>query len=222
MNYCQGTSPDDKQTMCLICQTEYNIQLQSENIVKIIDCNHIYHAECINEWFKYNEACPICRKYLGNKSESPSLFQYILLYLSLQYPTHEDTSQLHTYTSQSLSNSAFTCVFLNILLERYKTAAEYNSIKPLILQLKSNLIIDNESLPSDINASSRTAIIREIKHRQTLMRSLLVQWLWSEADPYHTDDPPELPHGRALYSHPYLQSWRRKIETAIIPHLSSH
>lgn len=211
MNYCEETQPDDKQSTCLICHNDYNEESSEKSLIKIIDCSHIYHKVCIEEWFKYNKACPVCRKQLGVASEAPNLLQYILLFLSLQYPMHDENSS----QSLSLSNVAFTCVFLNILLERYKKAADYNAIKIHIQELKLSLCVENEMLANDVNLSSRTAIIREIKHRQILMRCLLVQWLWSEADPYHMQEPPELPHGRALYSHPYLQNWRRKIETAM-------
>ena len=217
MNYCQTTGLDEKQETCLICQTDFNVSFQS-NLSKIIDCNHIYHSNCIEEWFKYNESCPICRKNLG-QSLQPNMFQFILLYLSLQnlhpHPQQENDVILHTYESQTLASTAFVCVFLSILLERYKTAGEYNQVKPLILEVKSSLSVENELLPSTVNISSRTAIIREIKHRQTLMRCQLLQWLWTASDPYHLQEPPELPHGRALYQHPYLQTWRRKIETTI-------
>jgi hypothetical protein len=227
MNHCQITTPDEKQETCLICQIDFNTTSPSNtcnasNLSKIIDCNHIYHSECIEEWFKYNQSCPICRKNLG-KSLQPSLFQFILLYLSLQsphpyphqHPQQENDGGLHTYESGSLASTAFVCVFLSILLERYTTAAEYNQAKYRILELRSSLSVENELLPSTVNISSRTAIIREIKHRQTLMRCQLLQWLWATSDPYHLQEPPELPHGRALYGHPYLQTWRINIERAI-------
>lgn len=214
MNYCKVTKPDEKQETCLICQTDFNTS-PTTTLSKIIDCSHIYHELCINEWFKYNESCPICRKKLG-QSTQPNLLQLILLFLSLQNqePQH-DNDFLHTYESQSLASTAFICVFLSILLERYKTAGEYNEVKHLIMHQVSSLSVENERLPSTVNISSRTAIIREIKHRQVLMRCQLLQWLWSTSDPYHLQEPPELPHGRDLYQHPYLQAWKRKIEFAI-------
>jgi hypothetical protein len=215
MNYCQTTGLDEKQETCLICQIDFNTNSQS-NLSKIIDCNHIYHSNCIEEWFKYNKSCPICRKNLG-QSLQPTFFQFILLYLSLQstHPQQENEEFLHAYESHTLASTAFVCVFLSILLERYKTAGEYNQIKHTVFEIKNTLIVDNEMIPSTVNISSRTAIIREIKHRQTLMRCQLLQWLWAASDPYHLQEPPELPHGRALYQHPYLQEWKRKIQTSM-------
>ena len=27
-----------------------------------LKCGHIFHTECINEWFKNHKSCPNCRK----------------------------------------------------------------------------------------------------------------------------------------------------------------
>ncbi|MBA0761379.1 hypothetical protein Gotri_024033, partial [Gossypium trilobum] len=35
--------------------------LAKETIRTIPDCNHYFHANCIDEWFKLNAACPVCR-----------------------------------------------------------------------------------------------------------------------------------------------------------------
>ncbi len=43
---------------CIICLSEFKIG-QS---VKVLDCNHMYHNECINEWYKRKKVCPICDK----------------------------------------------------------------------------------------------------------------------------------------------------------------
>jgi hypothetical protein len=216
MDYCQATQPDNKQPTCLICHTDYIEESPEKSLIKIIDCSHIYHTVCIEEWFKYNESCPLCRRQLGvTTREGPNLLQYILLFLSLQYAPQENDESLYAYGSYTLSNTAFTCVFLSILLERYKTAAEYNAMKNNITTFKTSMCINGEYLPADVNISSRTAIVREIKQRQILLRSQLIQWIWTEIDAHHLSDPPELPHGRELYSHPYLQAWKRQIESAL-------
>lgn len=40
---------------CVICMTG-----ETEGLVKL-DCNHIYHRNCINRWIEENTTCPICR-----------------------------------------------------------------------------------------------------------------------------------------------------------------
>ncbi|KAA3457039.1 Zinc finger, RING-type [Gossypium australe] len=44
---------------CSICLSEYQAK---ETIRTIPDCNHYFHASCIDEWLKLNAACPVCRR----------------------------------------------------------------------------------------------------------------------------------------------------------------
>jgi len=30
--------------------------------VKVLDCMHSYHSECIDTWLKKNTTCPVCKK----------------------------------------------------------------------------------------------------------------------------------------------------------------
>lgn len=43
---------------CIICQDFFNINTN----VKILDCEHCFHPECIDKWLKkFSNLCPICR-----------------------------------------------------------------------------------------------------------------------------------------------------------------
>nr|GME00498.1 putative RING-H2 finger protein ATL21A [Ipomoea batatas] len=51
--------PKPNGNTCPICLSEY----QSEEILRSIpDCNHYFHANCIDEWLGLNATCPLCRK----------------------------------------------------------------------------------------------------------------------------------------------------------------
>ncbi|KAG4154943.1 hypothetical protein ERO13_D03G083140v2 [Gossypium hirsutum] len=50
--------PRPNDNTCSICLSEYQAK---ETIRTIPDCNHYFHANCIDEWFKLNAACPVCR-----------------------------------------------------------------------------------------------------------------------------------------------------------------
>ncbi|XVE64689.1 hypothetical protein DITRI_Ditri07aG0121300 [Diplodiscus trichospermus] len=54
---CRLPRPNDN--TCSICLSEYQAK---ERIKTIPDCDHYFHADCIDEWLKLNAACPICRK----------------------------------------------------------------------------------------------------------------------------------------------------------------
>lgn len=42
---------------CIICQYEFK---ESDNI-KILECHHIFHIECLDEWLKIQKICPFCK-----------------------------------------------------------------------------------------------------------------------------------------------------------------
>jgi hypothetical protein len=42
---------------CTIC-------LEEPEDCSQLKCGHIYHKECINEWFKKKKTCPNCRKIM--------------------------------------------------------------------------------------------------------------------------------------------------------------
>lgn len=43
---------------CTICLDEFVI----DDDLKLLDCGHSFHIECIDDWFKRNISCPICRQ----------------------------------------------------------------------------------------------------------------------------------------------------------------
>lgn len=43
-------------TECAICQEAMN-----GNATRITHCNHIYHRNCIEQWFTMSPRCPVCR-----------------------------------------------------------------------------------------------------------------------------------------------------------------
>lgn len=45
---------------CVICLDVFK---KDEKISKL-DCNHIYHTECIKSWFTNNLSCPMCRRII--------------------------------------------------------------------------------------------------------------------------------------------------------------
>jgi hypothetical protein len=43
---------------CPICQESYN---STDEVVRLRNCNHIYHRSCANIWYGRSVFCPICR-----------------------------------------------------------------------------------------------------------------------------------------------------------------
>lgn len=47
---------------CIICFSKLDIKKE------ILQCGHCFHKKCINNWFKKQRTCPICRKYYHKKT----------------------------------------------------------------------------------------------------------------------------------------------------------
>lgn len=49
---------------CCICKDEFEIDSE----VTTLECGHLLHSKCIEEWAKYQAKCPICRNELKIKN----------------------------------------------------------------------------------------------------------------------------------------------------------
>jgi hypothetical protein len=47
---------EDTKDLCSICQS------LAKGVVRSLKCNHIFHKECIDKWFKRSVHCPNCKK----------------------------------------------------------------------------------------------------------------------------------------------------------------
>ena len=43
---------------CAICLETFE---EDENIIQL-NCNHIFHLQCIDDWLQIQENCPVCRR----------------------------------------------------------------------------------------------------------------------------------------------------------------
>lgn len=41
---------------CIICKESF----ENDTIVKMLRCRHIFHTNCIDQWFKVKKTCPLC------------------------------------------------------------------------------------------------------------------------------------------------------------------
>ena len=57
-SFCDEIKTDNKE--CSICVCEYD----NTDMVSITNCNHIFHTDCIKEWGKYKQECPLCKTNL--------------------------------------------------------------------------------------------------------------------------------------------------------------
>lgn len=61
----------------------------SHSPLHILPCGHIYHENCINEWIRIKNSCPLCRQKIseGIKVSDVQLFWFLIfLFLLLHSP----------------------------------------------------------------------------------------------------------------------------------------
>ncbi|KAL1023875.1 hypothetical protein UPYG_G00048290 [Umbra pygmaea] len=46
-----------EQTLCVVCMCDF----ESRQLLRVLPCNHEFHARCVDKWLKANRTCPICR-----------------------------------------------------------------------------------------------------------------------------------------------------------------
>ena len=49
---------NDDGDICAVCQSEF----AKEENVSTLECNHLFHFTCIEEWGRYKPECPTCRR----------------------------------------------------------------------------------------------------------------------------------------------------------------
>ncbi|PIN09209.1 hypothetical protein CDL12_18215 [Handroanthus impetiginosus] len=61
--------PNPSDGTCPICLSDYQ---PKETLRSIPECNHYFHADCIDEWLKLNGTCPLCRNSPEGSIATPS------------------------------------------------------------------------------------------------------------------------------------------------------
>lgn len=51
-------SSETSEESCLICHQVFS----QSDLVNDLQCHHIFHSECLQQWINVNEICPLCRK----------------------------------------------------------------------------------------------------------------------------------------------------------------
>ena len=55
----------EKNIQCSICLCEY----EKDDEISHLPCNHIYHPDCIEGWFKNSAKCPVCKYDVNTLSD---------------------------------------------------------------------------------------------------------------------------------------------------------
>ena len=54
---------EEENDICSICLEKY---FDEENLKKVVslNCDHLFHKECIDNWIKINKNCPMCKSQI--------------------------------------------------------------------------------------------------------------------------------------------------------------
>lgn len=55
------SSHQSDQMSCVVCMCEF----EQRQLLRVLPCNHEFHAKCVDKWLKTNRTCPICRADTG-------------------------------------------------------------------------------------------------------------------------------------------------------------
>ncbi|KAJ0229604.1 RING/U-box superfamily protein [Hirschfeldia incana] len=66
--YNSGSKSTQEVEPCCVCQEEYK---EGEEM-GVLECGHDFHSQCIKEWLKRKNLCPICKTTGLNTAEKPS------------------------------------------------------------------------------------------------------------------------------------------------------
>lgn len=62
-----NANPNLKDQKCSVCITSY----EPEDQVRYLPCEHVYHPDCIEQWFQTHPTCPICSKDMRDFLSDP-------------------------------------------------------------------------------------------------------------------------------------------------------
>jgi hypothetical protein len=78
-----GRLPKPNDNTCPICLSEYQ---PKDTLRTIPNCNHYFHANCVDEWLKMNATCPLCRNSPDGSSVMTHSSSLTSSYSSLSTP----------------------------------------------------------------------------------------------------------------------------------------
>lgn len=114
---------------CCICTEPINKRYVPKYV-----CNHFFHKECIDEWLKINNHCPICRRDLS------------VIYLSNLY-TDATTGML--YENMYAITQIIKRIYNGSFISRYKTDVFLFGHHIVYYEMKGHFTIWNETNPRD-------------------------------------------------------------------------
>jgi hypothetical protein len=135
---------DDSLT-CVICHEAMEPYHQ---IVKPKNCEHTFHAICVNIWLARHRSCPLCRRRISLATQMP----WRTLFATALAISHE----------MAVERASYTYVFLSLMLRRFSSSEEWLNARDTIIVASEQFEIGTTRLPF-LDLTSRTTAKKEKK-----------------------------------------------------------
>jgi len=137
------TDDDTVQLTCTIC---HEAMEPYHTVVQPRNCNHTFHAICINIWLTHHRSCPLCRRRISLSTQMPwrTLFAVALII------TQEAV----------LERAAFTYAFLSTVLRNYRTSASWRAARDILIASAEQFEFGTTRLPF-LDLTTRTTAKKE-------------------------------------------------------------
>ncbi|KAG0496109.1 hypothetical protein HPP92_000800 [Vanilla planifolia] len=77
----RGPAPEEE-SECTVCLSAFE---EGEEVRRLPQCGHSFHASCIDMWLQYRSSCPVCR---GSVLPTPSYS--VSMEMSAQHHSHDN------------------------------------------------------------------------------------------------------------------------------------
>jgi hypothetical protein len=141
---------------CSICMSHYNIKN-----LHTLNCNHVFHKDCINEWLTKNNTCPLCRAIVNikplNISIQPLPQIHIQNFININathyathIPSHHNKDKIIKYISMIIF--ILTCTFhlSSSIYNNYVFFTTNNHINEYIKTLNETQLGDHSNNTYDV------------------------------------------------------------------------
>jgi len=196
---------------CCICLFDY----RGGDKIRKLNCNHYFHKQCIDIWFKRNIQCPLCKQYVINAQ-----------ILSKRSSRHSDaststtSSSSHTSTSKSSSSSSTTTTTTTSEDGEYKDNTDQK------IQITTTVAVavtaDDWSIP---------CTNEEQKHKETEMHRMDAQHTYSLSDSHcvqshqqsrASNKKTRIPSTRHRTRHSHSQSYSPSLSAGLTTRTHTH
>ncbi len=144
----------DEALTCTIC---HEAMEPYHTIVRSKDCNHTFHAICINIWLTRHRSCPLCRRRISLATQMP----WRTLFATALIITQEMT----------LERLAYTYAFLQQILKTYTTKTSWRQSRDMIISAAEQFEIAGVRLPY-LDLTTRSTAKREKKKWGTTFQQI--------------------------------------------------